>query len=149
MTILRATIDQLNDLILLFDDYRVFYKQQSDLEKTRTFLTERLQNKDSVIFVAYPCNKPVGSTQRCPLFSSVSLERMYLLNDLFVDSVSRGKGIGEALINKAKQLCITKHQKGIAIQTAADNPAQELYQRLGFELDSDLHFSWPNTQQNT
>ncbi|GGI58434.1 hypothetical protein GCM10011444_27430 [Winogradskyella haliclonae] len=67
---------------------------------------------------------------------------MYLLNDLFVAKDCRGKGVGEALINKAKALCAAQKQKGIAIQTAHDNPAQNLYQRLSFKPDTDLHFFW-------
>ncbi|GGI58433.1 hypothetical protein GCM10011444_27420 [Winogradskyella haliclonae] len=53
MTIHKATIDQLEDLIPLFDGYRAFYKQDSNLPKTRQFLLERLHNNDSVIFMAY------------------------------------------------------------------------------------------------
>ena len=145
MTIRKATIDQLKDLIPLFDGYRTFYKQDSNLLKTEQFLLERLQNNDSVIFMAYIEDKAVGFTQLYHLFSSVSMERMYLLNDLFVDKDCRGKGIGEALINKTKVLAVSKNQKGIAIQTAHDNPAQHLYQRLGFKPDTDLHFFWSVT----
>ena len=149
MNILRAELIHLEDLIPLFDGYRVFYKQETDLARTRTFLTERLKNQDSVIYIVYVNGKPVGFTQLYNLFSSVSMERMYLLNDLFVDDNYRGKGIGEALINEAKKLCVTEKQKGMAIQTAKDNLAQHLYQRLGFEPDPDLHFFWTNSQLHT
>jgi len=145
MTIRKATIDQLENLIPLFDGYRKFYKQESNLPKTRQFLLERLKNNDSVIFIAYIDDKAVGFTQLYHLFSSVSMERMYLLNDLYVADGCRRKGVGEALINKTKALCISENQKGIAIQTATDNPAQELYKRLGFEPDPDLHFFWTNS----
>ena len=67
---------------------------------------------------------------------------MYLLNDLFVDAECRGKGIGEALINRAKQLCIEEKNKGMAIETGPNNPAQNLYRRLGFVNDVDLHLFW-------
>ncbi|RZN81426.1 MAG: GNAT family N-acetyltransferase [Winogradskyella sp.] len=144
MTIRKATIDQLEDLIPLFDGYRKFYKQKSNLPKTREFLLERLKNNDSVIFMAYIEDKAVGFTQLYHLFSSVTMEHMYLLNDLYVVDRCRGKGVGQALINKAKALAIAENQKGIAIQTAHDNPAQELYKRLGFVPDSDLHFFWTN-----
>lgn len=144
MIIHKATIDNLEDLIPLFDAYRRFYKQKSNLPKTREFLLERLQQNDSVIFIAYMENKAIGFTQLYHLFSSVSMQRMYLLNDLYVSSTLRGKGIGKALINKAKQLAKVENQKGIAIQTAYDNTARELYKRLGFEPDTDLHFFWTN-----
>ncbi|MFD1063669.1 GNAT family N-acetyltransferase [Winogradskyella litorisediminis] len=95
---------------------------------------------DSVIFIAYLDGKVVGFTQLYHLFSSVSMEAMYLLNDLFVADGLRRIGIGEALINKTKALAKVESQKGIAIQTAYNNPAQELYKRLGFKPDTDLHF---------
>ena len=144
MTIIKAQIEHLDHLIPLFDGYRVFYEQPSDFYAAKQFLFERLKNNDSIIFIAYIDNIAVGFTQLYPLFSSVSMEAMYLLNDLYVSSNYRGEGIGEALINKAKSYCIENNLKGLAIQTAANNPAQHLYQRLGFEKDPDLHFFWTN-----
>ncbi|EDP69913.1 glyceraldehyde-3-phosphate dehydrogenase [Flavobacteriales bacterium ALC-1] len=142
MTIIKAHIDHIEDLVPLFDGYRLFYKQRTDKEGAHHFLLERFKNKDSIIFLAYIDNKAVGFTQLYPLLSSVSMQPMYLLNDLFIDANYRSQGIGEALINKAKQLCIAENNKGLAIQTAHDNPAQHLYERLGFEKDPDLHFFW-------
>lgn len=142
MTIIKAHINHLEDLVPLFDGYRVFYKQSSDKDSAHQFLLERFKDKDAVIFMAYINDKAVGFTQLYPLLSSVSMQPVYLLNDLFVDINYRGKGIGEALINKAKQLCLTENNKGLAIQTAHDNPAQHLYTRLGFEKETDLHFFW-------
>ncbi|WP_412561181.1 GNAT family N-acetyltransferase [Winogradskyella sp. MIT101101] len=142
MNIIKAHIDHLEDLVILFNGYRMFYKQASDEVGARQFLIERFKNQDSIIFMAYVDSKAVGFTQLYPLLSSVSMQPMYLLNDLFTDSNYRGQGIGEALINKAKQLCISENNKGLAIQTAHDNPAKKLYKRLGFEADTDLHFFW-------
>ncbi|TYA57238.1 GNAT family N-acetyltransferase [Formosa maritima] len=144
MTIIRAQIEHLDHLIPLFDSYRVFYKQDSNLLAEKHFLFKRLKNKDSEIFIAYLENVAVGFTQLFPLFSSVSMEAMCLLNDLFVDANFRGHGIGEALINEAKNYCKKNNLKGLAIQTASNNPAQHLYQRLGFKKDADLHFFWTN-----
>lgn len=142
MTIIKAHIDHLEDLVPLFDGYRQFYKQPTNKDGARQFLIERFKNKDAVIYMAYIEDKAVGFTQLYPLLSSVSMQPMYLLNDLFIDFNYRGQGIGEALIIKAKQLCIKENNKGLAIQTAFDNPAQQLYQRLGFVKDPDLHFFW-------
>ena len=144
MTIHQAQLKDLNVLAPLFDAYRIFYKQESNLEASTVFLKNLLVQKKSIIFIAYINNKTVGFTQLFPIFSSVTMEPMYLLNDLYVDSNYRNKGIGEALINSAKQLCIDANQKGLAIQTAYDNPAQHLYERLGFVKDTDLHLFWKN-----
>ena len=108
-------------------------------------LIDRFEQNESVIYIAFINNKAVGFTQLYYLFSSVSMERMYLLNDLYVDANHRNKGVGEALIDAAKNNCKDNNFKGLAIQTAFNNPAQNLYKRLGFKKDTDLHFFWSNT----
>lgn len=142
MEIIQATTKHLNHLTPLFDGYRQFYRQPTDIIGVRNFLKERLTKKDSVIFIAYIDDIPVGFTQLYFLFSSVSMQPMYLLNDLYIDSNFRNKSIGTALINKAKALCREKNYKGLIIQTENNNPAQHLYQREGFVLDEDLSFFW-------
>ena len=142
MTIIEANIDHLEEVASLFDAYRVFYKQPSDIESAKKFLGERIINNESIIYLAYEDKEAVGFTQLYPLFSSVSMKPMYLLNDLYVKSSHRGKGIGEALINRAKVLCEKEQNKGLALQTATDNPAQKLYERLGFVKDHDLYYYW-------
>jgi len=142
MTIIQANIEHLDDIAPLFDAYRVFYKQSSDLESAKLFLKDRILNHQSIIYVAYINKEAVGFTQLYPLFSSVSLKTMYLLNDLYVKPNHRGNGIGEGLINKAKALCNIEKNKGLALQTATDNPAQKLYERLGFVKDHDLYYYW-------
>ena len=142
MAIIQAHIEHLEDIVPLFNSYRIFYKQDSDLISAKQFLKERILNNESIIYIAYLEKEAVGFTQLYPLFSSVSMKSMYLLNDLYVKSNYRGKGIGEALINKAKTLCVAQQNKGLALQTAADNPAQKLYERLGFIKDHDLYYYW-------
>jgi len=142
MTIIQANIEHLDDLVPLFNQYRIFYKQDSEIESVKKFLKERIHNNESIIFMAYLNQEAVGFTQLYPLFSSVSMKPLYLLNDLFVNSNFRGKGIGEVLINKAKALCEKQQNKGLALQTATDNPAQKLYERLGFKKDHDLYYYW-------
>ncbi|WP_317045765.1 GNAT family N-acetyltransferase [Hanstruepera ponticola] len=140
----QATIKDLDTVAPLFDAYRVFYKEASNLADVKAFLTQRLNINDSIIYLAQINNQVVGFTQLYPLFSSVSLQPILLLNDLYVDRNYRNKGIGEALISKAKAYCKDHKLKGLSIQTALDNPAQHLYQRLGFIKDTDLQFFWSN-----
>ncbi len=144
MNIIQATLEHLDDLVPLFNGYRVFYRQESNKTAVKTFLKERLTKKDSIIYLAYIDGNPVGFTQLYFLFSSVSMMPMYILNDLYIDSKHRGKSIGTSLINKAKDLCKQKQYKGIIIQTENTNPAQHLYQREGFVKDTDLTFFWTN-----
>jgi len=153
MYIRQATSEDIERLVPLFDGYRVFYRKTTDLEGARAFLSQRLTKKDSIIYIAFA--KPVlsiaevadsaiavGFTQLYPIFSSVSMEPMYILNDLFIAPDYRGQGIGQSLIATVKDLCRKEHQKGIVIQTEATNPAQHLYERLRFKKDPDLHYFW-------
>lgn len=142
MLINRAKLKDLDALVPLFNGYRIFYKQDSDPVAAKRFLKQRLIQEDSVIYIAYNDDKAVGFTQLYPLFSSVSMKGMYVLNDLYVVENHRGQGVGEALINRAKRLCQSDNNKGLAIQTAPDNPAQHLYERMGFIKDPDLQFFW-------
>jgi len=144
MIIVKAELQHVPDLIPLFDGYRIFYEQESDYVRAKSFLTKRLKRNESIIYIAYEEEYAVGFTQLYPLFSSVTMQPMFLLNDLYVEDNYRNQGIGNMLIDKAKQLCKTLNYKGLAIQTAQSNPAQHLYERLGFVKDPDLHLFWKN-----
>ncbi len=141
--IIRANPNHLPLILPLFDAYRIFYKQPSNLEEAKKFLRQRLQHNESVIFLAMQGSHAVGFTQLYPLFSSVSMAPVYLLNDLFVIDALRGKGVGESLLNHAKDFCKTSGFKGLALETAIDNPAQKLYERLGWQKDVHcFHYFW-------
>ncbi len=142
MTIMLATIQQLDHLVPLFDGYRVFYRQASNTQAARNFLKERLTKQDTIIYIAYIDDKAVGFTQLFPSFSSVRMQPLYILNDLFVDQNYRKQKIGVALLNKTKQLCREKNYKGLALQTETTNPAQHLYESLGWKKDTDLQYFW-------
>ena len=138
--IVTATLDQIEDLIPLFDGYRQFYKQEHDLAAARRFLEERLILRESVIFLAYLDTRAVGFTQLYPSFSSVSMQRLWILNDLYVAPEIRGHRIGEALIEKAAQFSSRMGAKGLSLETAADNvSAQALYERVSFVRDTEFY----------
>ena len=82
-----------------------------------------------------------GFTQLYPLFSSTRLKRFWLLNDLFVHSNFRGKGISKLLIEQAKQLCIDTKACGMYLETGKDNKVgNQLYPSAGFTLDNENNF---------
>ncbi len=144
MTILQATIDHLNDLVPLFDGYRIFYRQKSNPKAAKDFLYKRLTKNDTIIYIAYIDKKAIGFTHLFPSFSSVSMQPLYILNDLYVENEFRNQGIGAALLNKAKELCKEKNFKGLALQTAKSNPAQYLYESMGWERKKFLQYFWNN-----
>ena len=139
----RITIAEIKDILPLFDGYRVFYKMESDIVAATKFLRSRITKEESIIFAAYENNKAVGFTQLYYTFSSVSLQESLILNDLFVHADYRGKSIGEQLLLKTQEFCKENSYKGLALETAIDNPAQKLYEKLGWEKDYHaFHYFW-------
>lgn len=136
----------LDSLARLFDAYRVFYRKASDVKGARRFLNERMQKKESIIFVARIEDELVGFTQLYPLFSSTNMKPIWLLNDLFVDSKHRGKKISKALITKAQEHCIETHSFGISLETEKTNiPGNALYPKMNFSLDREHnYYFWEN-----
>jgi GNAT superfamily N-acetyltransferase len=130
----HATLDDLDDLVALFDGYRVFYKRVSDPAVAREFLHQRLALRESVIFLARDSNgDPLGFTQLYPCFSSVSARRLWILNDLFIAEPARGRGVARSLMDRAKRHALQTGALRLVLQTAQDNaPAQALYESLGY-----------------
>ena len=125
----------------LFDAYRQFYAQPSDLALARAFLAERLTRGESVIFVAERDGRPVGFVPLYPLFSSTAARprRLWLLNDLYVAPEARSGGVGRALMDRARQLAEATDAVGLELATARTNVrAQRLYESLGYRIDE--HF---------
>jgi len=123
MKIYRATLDELDSTALLFDKYRQFYEQAPDYDGCRDYLQARLENDESVIFVAQDgSGKLVGFTQLYHTFCSVACAPIIQLYDLFVDPLARRQGIGRALMNQATAY-------------AKNRQAQALYESLGYERD--------------
>ncbi|MDY8134834.1 GNAT family N-acetyltransferase [Aquimarina sp. 2201CG5-10] len=126
----------------LFDGYRVFYRKESDVEGAREFLSERLSQKDSKIYVCEnEEDELAGFVQLYPLFSSTRMKKLWLLNDLFVDQKYRGKGISVQLIEKAKELVKQTNACGMFLETEISNDiGNNLYPRTGFELNEGSNF---------
>lgn len=121
--------------VQLFNDYRVFYKYRADLPLAERFIKERLENNESIIFIAFSeANTPVGFTQLYPLISSGRAIKNWVLNDLYVDAGYRKQGIGEALIKTAMKFAGGDGAAFVQLETAVDNyNAQHLYENIGFK----------------
>jgi GNAT superfamily N-acetyltransferase len=137
----RAGLGDVDDLAPLFDGYRQFYSQRSDVAAARAFLGERLRRDESVIFIAAVDGQAVGFTQLYPSFSSVSLRRLWILNDLFVSSGGRRGGVGRALLERARQWAVETGAKGLTLATAPTNAAaRALYESCGWRPDEFEHY---------
>jgi len=139
-TVSRAELADADRIAPLFDLYRVFYEQPSDPALARRFIHQRLENDESVIYYAVePSGKILGFTQLYASFSSVSAKPIWILNDLYTIAEARKRGVGAALIDRARQLALDTGARGLALSTAHNNhTAQSLYEHLGFVQDK--HF---------
>ncbi|WP_404985399.1 GNAT family N-acetyltransferase [Chryseobacterium sp. M5] len=142
----KATIQDLPQLAELFDQYRVFYHKESDIFAAENFLKQRIENKDSEIFVAESEGKLTGFVQLYPLFSSTRMKRYWLLNDLYVNKNYRGKGFSKELIEDAKQLAKSTDASGVLLETGKSNDiGNQLYPSCGFEIYDEVNFyEWTN-----
>lgn len=143
MEILQATIDHVEYVAVLFDTYRQYYGQNADLEGAKKFLSERIQQNESVIFLAFKDGQAVGFTQLYPTFSSVSMKRQWILNDLFVKADARNLGTGKAILQTAQAFVSTQKHKGLLLETTPDNTkAQKLYESLGWKREENFYYYW-------
>jgi GNAT superfamily N-acetyltransferase len=143
ITVRTAGLPELNDLIPLFDDYRVFYGQVSDRAGAEKFLSERLQLNDSVIFMAFEGEAALGFTQLYPIFTSVGMKRSWLLNDLFVTPAARKKGIATLLLERAKKHGRDSASGWLLLSTGvANTSAQSLYENNGWQRVNDFYYEF-------
>ncbi len=144
MEIRKAKLQDLQQLTPLFDAYRQWYGQDAALEAAGQYLEERMLNGESVIFIAYVEGIGAGFTQLYPLFSSVSMQRLWLLNDLYVDQKFRRMGLGEGLLKAAQTFARETQSKGLILETQDTNlSAQRLYDSTGFKKDEGFfHYVW-------
>ena len=141
MTVKEATLADASAVAALFDAYRIYYEQSSDLAGAEHFIAERLRNRESVIYLALDEGRPVGFTQLYPFFTSVGMKRAWVLNDLYVSEDYRNRGVGRALIAAAQDLARSTSAKWIMLQTYTSNVnAQALYEKLGFEKDTSSYY---------
>ena len=133
----RATLQHLDRLVPLFDAYRQFYGQDSDLAGARAFLTERIERDESVILLAAD---GAGFTQLYPCYSSVRMRMTLILNDLFVAPGARCRGVGVARLEAARAHARSVGAARRTLSTAVDNSAAHaLYVRAGWERDAQFH----------
>lgn len=143
MRIIQAGPENLDDVARLFSEYREFYSAASERAREKAFLRERMANGESVIFIAFEdhddnrrAGKAIGFTQMYPTYSSVSLKRDWILNDLYVDQTARQRGVGRSLMIHAVQFAKSTDAKGVTLCTQVENKiAKKLYESLEFEAD--------------
>lgn len=130
-------------LAQLFDDYRVFYRKDSDLSAANDFIKERMLAEESVIFVHESGSDITGFTQLYPIFSSTRMRRIWLFNDLYIKPEFRGRGISKELIEAAKEHSRQTNASGLLLETEKANKiGNRLYPSVGFELNEETNYYW-------
>lgn len=147
--VLRADASHLDFIAPLFDAYRVFYRQPSNLTQSRAFIAERIARDESVIFLARDnTGESLGFVQLFPTFSSIDAHRTWLLGDLFTTPNARGGGVGTLLMKTARSFAVLSGGKGMVLETATDNfNAQRLYESLGYVRDTGYYTYCLDLQQ--
>ena len=145
--IVRAHSSDVRRLAPMFDAYRRFYGKASDLDAATAFLGARLGQSETVIYLArVECGTGArqagGFVQMFPSFSSVSLCRSWILNDLFVCDAFRRRGIGRLLLDRAMQHCTDTGARQLWLQTDVDNAsAQRLYESVAMTRHDILEYT--------
>jgi GNAT superfamily N-acetyltransferase len=135
----RAGPADLDAASRLFAGYLRFYEKAASESAVRSFIGERLAKQDSAFYLAEAGGEALGFTQLYPAFASLSLAPSWILNDLYVEPSARGRGVGEALMEAARELAIGNGAAELMLQTARSNAtAQRLYEKLGWVRDDEF-----------
>lgn len=136
MSITRATEADIDNVVRLFDDYRQFYGQPTDVTGAKKFLNARISLDESVILLARRGDRAVGFVQLYPSFSSVAMRRIWVLNDLYVSPDGRRAGVATALLDAACDHGTATGAVRLELATAKNNDvARKLYARNGWQQD--------------
>jgi GNAT superfamily N-acetyltransferase len=104
MHIRLATEIDIEPLTVLFNQYRQSLGQTSQLANCRQFISNRVSESDTMIFIASDEQQPLGFLQLYPSYSSLLLKPVWYFDDVYVVEACRGEGIAKQLIQKAKSL---------------------------------------------
>ncbi|MBB3228844.1 ribosomal protein S18 acetylase RimI-like enzyme [Luteibacter sp. Sphag1AF] len=139
-TVRVADLKDLDQVAVLFDEYRQFYAQPADASLARRFMESRLSEGSSLVLVGETVDGDiVAFTQLYPLFDSVGAVPSFILYDLFVAQRARRQGIARNLMVEAVNEARRRGAGRLELQTARDNiPAQALYEGLGWKRDNDF-----------
>ncbi|WP_026996118.1 GNAT family N-acetyltransferase [Flectobacillus major] len=150
MKIIQATFEHLDIITPVLIAYRTHFGQEANELATHQFLQERLRQNDSVILLAIDeaSNRVAGFTQLYPLFSTLKLQRVWLLNDLFVSADFRKGGVASLLVEAAYQYTLQSGACWLTLKTDVENvKAQALYDKLGFQKDNDHFYYYLHSQR--
>lgn len=135
MNIETAVETHIAEVSRLFDLYRQFYECEPDLRLATDYISARVRNGESKIFVAMDGATAVGFVQLYPSFCSVEAVKIQILYDLYVDAAGRNSGVGERLMNRASEFAMESGASRVDLLTAhSNNIGIHLYEKLGYQI---------------
>jgi ribosomal protein S18 acetylase RimI-like enzyme len=139
--IIKANVNHIKQVGELFDLYRQFYKYVSNINESTDYISERMKNNESIIFIATSKQKEImGFVQLYETFGSLDLGKIIILYDLYVKKDHRKNKIGRQLMLKSHEYAKKINAKRIQLSTATDNfIGQSLYESLGYVKDADFY----------
>ncbi|MBA4193270.1 MAG: N-acetyltransferase [Comamonadaceae bacterium] len=137
MQVIHCTEAHLDVLSELFNDYRIFYEQPSDVPACRAFIQKNLQQNCSKIFLLLDDEgRAVGFSQLYPSICSISMRPYHYLSDLYVATSTRRNGHARHLMNYITDHFTNLGSQRLTLDTATSNKiAQGLYESLGYERE--------------
>ncbi|GGI41097.1 GNAT family N-acetyltransferase [Mammaliicoccus stepanovicii] len=136
MNIVKLNTENVDRIVPIFDEYRVYFNKTSNTTDAQKFLENNLKNGLSTIFIAEDNDKVIGFVQLYTVLSSLEMSDKLILNDLFLTSEARGQRIGEKLMNKAFEYARSQGYKNISLETHKTNiGGNKLYKKMGMTLD--------------
>ena len=139
MIVRRAVQEDLNQLAILFDEYRQFYGSSSNIQQSYHFLKQRFDNQQSVIFIHVKDEVFTGFVLLYLGFSSVACSTYYILDDVYVTPIYRRQGSAKQLIDTAILFAQQQNAIRISLETQKNNyQSHQLYELMGFVKDSEF-----------
>ncbi len=140
MEIKEATTKDVESIVNIFEEYRLFYRQPTNPDSLK-FLKERIEKNESKIFFIEENKVVIGFVQLYPSFSSRHLSKTYILNDLYVLKNHRRKKIAWNLVEHTAKWAKGQGVSEIHLATGIPNTqAQDLYKKFGFKKDNDFFY---------
>ena len=134
---------QLEALLPMIAAYQRFYQvDEIDEERNRAFFARFVApSEDGMLLGAWSGDDLAGYACLYWHFTSLVPAETVLMNDLYVDERSRGRGIGRALIEASVAVARERRAHRLEWATAPDNEtAQRLYDKTGAERSAWIEY---------
>jgi GNAT superfamily N-acetyltransferase len=134
---------QLEALLPMIAAYQRFYEvEEIDEERNRAFFSRFIApSDDGMLIGAWRDGELAGYACLYWSFTSLIPAETVLMNDLYVDEASRGRGLGRALIEASAAIARERSAQRLEWATAASNAtAQRLYDSTGAERSTWIEY---------